>query len=277
MGLKDILLHVDNSRACESRIRMAVELAQAQDAHLTGLYVRPQLELPGYLEAEVGVELLEIQRQAVADLAEAAADTFQNLTGREGLSAEWRAVDGGLARNLNLHARYADVVVVGQADDDDPRCVSQGLADRVVLECGRPVLVCPYIGAQFPLAERVVVAWNATREAVRAVNDALPFLVRAKKVEVIAVNPEPGDAGDGDIPSADICLHLARHGVKAEAHLIQASEIEVGDVLLSRTAEEAGALVVMGAYGHSRLREMVLGGVTRHLLEHMTVPVLMSH
>jgi nucleotide-binding universal stress UspA family protein len=127
------------------------------------------------------------------------------------------------------------------------------------------------------MGNRIVVAWSGSRESVRAVSDAMPFLRRAKEVIVLAINPRHGPDGHGDIPAADISLHLARHGVRADAQDITTDQIEVGDVLLSRAADESADLVVMGAYGHSRFRELILGGATRHLLQHMTVPILMSH
>ena len=122
-----------------------------------------------------------------------------------------------------------------------------------------------------------MVAWDASRLATRAVNDALPILRKASKVHLLAINPEGGREGHGDVPGADIGLHLARHGVKAEASSIHAEDLEAGDALLSRAADFGADLIVMGAYGHSRWRELVLGGVTRHLLNHMTAPVFMSH
>jgi nucleotide-binding universal stress UspA family protein len=127
------------------------------------------------------------------------------------------------------------------------------------------------------MGRNVLVAWNGSREATRAVNDALPILERAEKVTVLAVNPRKGGGDHGDIPSADIALHLARHGVKAEASQTVSNELEVGDTILSRLADFGSDLVVMGAYGHSRMRELLMGGVTRELLQHMTVPVLLSH
>jgi nucleotide-binding universal stress UspA family protein len=149
----------------------------------------------------------------------------------------------------------------------------------VILGVGRPVLVIPHSG-EFPvIGERVLVAWDASRLATRAVNDALPLLESAREVVVMAVNPrtEEGERGHGEIPSADICLHLARHGVRAEAQHLYADDLGVGPLLLSRAIDEGIDLIVCGAYGHARWREIVLGGVTRHLLEHMTIPVLMSH
>ncbi len=135
----------------------------------------------------------------------------------------------------------------------------------------------PYIGARQEMGRNVLVAWNGSREATRAVNDALPILERADKVTVLAVNPGKNGNDHGDIPSADIALHLARHGVKAEASQTVSDELEVGSIILSRISDLGADLVVMGAYGHSRMRELMMGGVTRDLLRHMTVPVLMSH
>jgi len=123
----------------------------------------------------------------------------------------------------------------------------------------------------------VLVAWNASREATRAVHDALPILERADLVHVMAINPDHGRAGHGDIPGADICLHLSRHGVKAVCEHITADDLDPGEMLLSRAADEDCDLIVMGGYGHSRMRQLVLGGTTRQLLAHMTVPVLFSH
>ena len=149
------------------------------------------------------------------------------------------------------------------------------LAEEVVLTSGKPILVIPYIGAGKAMGKRVLVAWDASREAARAVADAMPMLEQADEVMVLAVNP--GNGAHGAEPGADIALHLARHGIKAEAQHIEAHDISVADVLLSRVADLSVDLIVMGAYGHSRLREIILGGVTRQVFEQMTVPVLMTH
>ena len=142
---------------------------------------------------------------------------------------------------------------------------------------GRPVLAVPYAG-DFPVVgERVLVAWNASREAARAVNDALPLLAQAKMVTVLAVNPRFGIRGHGDVPAADIALHLARHGVKAEAAHTASGDIADSQALLSYAADISADLIVAGAYGHSRAREVIFGGMTRTLLREMTVPVLFSH
>jgi nucleotide-binding universal stress UspA family protein len=277
MGLKDILVHVDRSSRCEARLEAAINLAADHDAHLIGLYVLTYARIPGYIRAEINEDVLKFQAESARAAAEKAEAMFNEHVDRAGVKAEWRCVEGDLLPVLSLHARYADIAIVGQRDPewkdtgDDP-----GMPDQLVLSIGRPVLVVPHVGQYPVIGKRVMVAWDASRLATRAVNDALPFLVKAKKVAVVAVNPEGGEEGHGEIPSADICLHLARHGVKAEAQHIYAKDMSVGDMMLSRAADEGIDLIVTGAYGHARWRELVLGGVTRHLLNHMTVPVLMS-
>jgi len=277
MAYKDLLVHVDNGRANAGRVDAALRLAARSDAHLIGLYVMPEWHVPGFVEAQIGAEVMEAQEAAYRDYAAKAKAAFDEAASKAGVAAEWRSTQGDAAAALSLHGRYTDLVVVGQDDERDPDGTVRGLAGRVVLACGRPVLVVPYIGAAKTIGEQVVVAWNASREAVRALNDALPLLVAARAVHVMTFNASGGARGHGEIPSADVCLHLARHGVKAEAQHYEAHDIDVGDMLLSRASDRGADLIVTGGYGHSRLREMALGGVTRHLLGHMTVPVLMAH
>lgn len=281
MSLKDILVIVDNAKNCGTRLDVAVQLAQQHDAHLIGLFVRTVPHVPQFVMSQLGPEVAEVQKRYADEAAEKARKLFEDKTRNAGIGVEWREVSGLPLDECRLHAKYTDLVVAGQLDDTATE-TSEGqenLIDHLVLDAGRPVLVVPYTGRFPKVGERVMVAWNATREATRAVNDALPILQKAKEVHVIAVNPHGGHGrdGHGEIPSADITLHLARHGVKATAEHIEAREMGAGEALLSRAADESIDLIVMGAYGRSRLRELVLGGATRHMLRHMTVPVLMSH
>ena len=149
----------------------------------------------------------------------------------------------------------------------------------MVLASGRPVLVVPYVGTYPRVGDRVMIAWDASREAARAVADALPLLQAAQQVITLSANPDSGGRSDrhGDLPGADIARHLARHGVRVEAQRLSAKEISIADMLLNRIADEGIDLLVMGAYGHARVREIWLGGVTRRLMQHMTVPVFISH
>lgn len=277
MAIKDILVHIDSAKSRVGRLEAAIEVTRAHDAHLTGLYVPQEIYIPAYAEAQLPLEVLQAQTQAIEEQAEEARRMFEEATTKAGIKTEWRRLEGDPVQVVNLCARYADLVITGQTEDGDLDWLEAAVSDRVALESGRPVLVIPYIGAGATIGERVYVAWNGSREAVRAVNDALPFLERAKFVKVIAVSPKKSGNGHGEIPCADVCLHLTRHGVNAEAYQVEAGDLDVGDMLLSRAADDAADMIVMGAYGHSRFREFVLGGATRHLLHHMTVPVLMSH
>ena len=274
MAIKDILVHVDNTPACARRMALAVTLAQRHEAHLTALFARAFGNLPNLASGHAReVDRMRDEARARFDAAIASA----------GISAEWRGVDCKSSADLVtdhvlINARHVDLVILGQQDSDEADgSVPEDLAESVVLGGGRPVLVVPYAGEFKKLGERVLVAWNGSRESVRAVNDAIPLLGAASRVSVLALNP--GDSGriHGDVPSADICLHLSRHGIRAEAQMLSARDIDAGDMLLSCVADDGADLLVMGAYGQPRFRELVLGGATRQILRQMTVPVLMSH
>ena len=275
MSLKSILVHVDNSEQSKSTVAAACALAREHDAHLTGLYVVPTPGIQGYVSIEIpaaAMEVIEKQRQASL---EAAREMFEAAAADSGITARsgWEQTTGSTVNALATRGRYADVVVVSQSNPETRRADVEDMVDDLVVVSGRPVLVIPYIGAPKNFGKRVLLGWNASREAARAVSDAMPLLETAESVEVFAVEPR----GLGDAPGADIARHLARHGIKANANTAAGSDIEVGDVLLNRAADTGADLIVMGAYGHSRMRELVLGGATRHVLEHMTAPVLMSH
>jgi nucleotide-binding universal stress UspA family protein len=276
MGFKDLLVHVDNDPACGSRVDVAAAVAAKHGAHLTGLHAMGWPRFPGYVEVELPANFLDEQRRHLEKLASQAEERFHEGARRRGLRGEWRLDAGDIVGTMKLHARYADVTVLGQGRDLGGAPYDLAfLPEELALGVGRPVLVVPRYGTFETVGERVLVAWNGSREATRAVHDALPFLRAATKVTVLSIDPEH-DLGPR-VPSADIALHLARHGITAEADWTSGLDIAVGDVLLSRAADLGADLIVMGAYGHSRAREMVLGGATRHILQHMTVPVLMSH
>jgi nucleotide-binding universal stress UspA family protein len=276
MGLKDLLVYVDGDPACESRVDAAASLAVQHEAHLTGLHAMGWPSFPGYVEVELPSNFVDEQRRLLDERARRVEARFHEWAGRHGTRAEWRVDEGDVIGTVKLHARYADLTVVGQGLDlkDAPGELAF-LPEELALGVGRPVLVVPRYGTFERLGAHVLIAWNGSREATRAVHDAIPILTRATKVTVLSIDPE-GESRPR-IPSADIALHLARHGIAAEAAATSSVDIGVGNALLSRAADLGADLIVMGAYGHSRLREMVLGGATRHLLHNITVPVLMSH
>ncbi len=280
MPFKDLLVVVDHGRSCAARIDLAARLARDFEAHLTGLYVGPTPYVQPAVLAEFPIEVREVQARVVREASEKARTLFsERVEGAGfGLTTEWREAEGDVGEVASLHARYADLAVIGQTDPAGvPLGATRDLPERLILSAGRPVLVVPYAGRFDTIGARVLLAWNASREATRAANDALPLLQRAARVTVLSVNPRGGPGGHGAIPGADIALHLARHGVRATAASVTTDEVAIDDMLLSQAADAGADLIVMGGYGHSRLGELVLGGATRHILRQITVPVFMSH
>lgn len=285
MGLKDIVVILEAGPAGERRLAAAVALAADHGAHLIGLSIIEPLDLSGYfspaISGYIAVDAMqaleERHREATTATAKRDEAAFRDACGRAGISFEWRLLEGEAGEVATLNARYADLVIAGQVDPENPPAGGFArLPEELALASGRPVLFVPYAGRFDSLGKQVLVAWNRMRESTRAVNDAMPLLARAQKVTVLSINPQRGEDA-GELPGADIALHLARHGVKAEASYTVAEDIDVGSALLSRAADLGADLIVMGCYGHSRTRELILGGATREVLRHMTVPVLMSH
>lgn len=280
MDIKNILVHVDNSERCEERLNEATTLAKQHEAHLSGLYVIPEPFYPFFAEsAFLSEELTEnLEKEGREDCRQAKAD-FLSFVEREGLSAEWREEQGPLGSVVGRHARYADMTVISMGSVEDQAKYSDPfLAADVVMDSGRPVLIVPNAGHFDGVGKRMLVCWNTSREAVRAVNDALPLLERADKVTLLAVNPKNPTSGDhGEIPCADVALHLARHGIKAEAATTMTDISNIGEVILSQAFDLDVDLIVAGAYGHSRTREWILGGVTETLMRESAVPVFMAH
>jgi nucleotide-binding universal stress UspA family protein len=279
MALKNLLVIVDPGKQTTVRIDAALLLASRFGAHLTGLFVIAPPLLPGYVAPELSQELIDMERQLAQDAADRAALDFRSRVERAGTGerAEWRLDHGDPDQVAGLAARYADLIIVGQIDPDRDRNIPAFHPEDILLAGGRPVLMVPYAGNVASLGERIVIAWNGSREAARAVNDALPLLETANRVTVLVINPETGFDGPEAEPGADIALHLVRHGVKADVDRVSARGMDPADLLLNYVADNSADLLVMGGYGRSRLRELVLGGFTRHILRHMTLPVLMSH
>ncbi|MGH8680981.1 MAG: universal stress protein [Burkholderiales bacterium] len=278
MPYKTILVHVDGGARAPVRIGVACQLARRFDAHLIGLHALTVVKLPGYARVAIegGAQLEEYQAKAAAEAARQAKQGFERGANAAGLTKfEWRESRIDAAEVVPVHARYADVVVIGQPNAADASGVEPDFAERLLLSAGRPIVLVPYAGNFTDVGRRALVAWNASREAARAVTDSIPLLREAQGVHVVAFNPDA--AAHGDVPGADIGLYLARHGIKLDVSQQTAKDVDVGNQLLSRAADLDADLIVMGGYGHSRLKELVLGGVTRTILESMTVPVLMSH
>jgi nucleotide-binding universal stress UspA family protein len=281
MSYKDLLVVLDSAADTRGRIELAADLAERFGAHLVGLYPVPRPEMPGrggYADLAVLEPVYREWRERSLAQAEATRAAFEHAAKLRGVSSEWRGAAEGRDADPALHARYADLAILGQRDPgDDDMALVRPRPEGVTLASGRPILVVPYAGRSEPPGRCVLVAWNASREAARAVADTMPLLKAADIVTVLAVDPQTRPDGDGDVPGADIALHLARHGVKAQIERTVSAAVPIGELLLSRAADLGADLLVMGAYGHSRARELLLGGVTRSVLAAMTIPVLMSH
>ena len=280
MTYKTLLTLVDTGKAADACQEAAVILARQQDAHVTGLSLAVIPSRPSFVYHPALSEVLAAQEESLRQCAELNAKTFREAIDRQGLQGECRVqscLDLECTNTISLNARYADLVIMGQAVPEETDSAGRHLPEHVVLDAGRPVLVVPYIGLRSSLGERVVIAWDGGREAARAVADALPLLERAQQVEVVVVDPEKDPTRHGREPGADIAQFLARHGCKVEVQRLISGELSVGDRLLSHLADYDADLLVMGGYAHARLRQLVLGGTTQHILQHMTTPVLLSH
>ncbi|MDE2166756.1 MAG: universal stress protein [Alphaproteobacteria bacterium] len=283
--IKDILVHMDASPASRCRLDVASATARRFDAHVTGLFVKSPPVPVGFALADAGF-LADNDTAAIAagdraSVERASIDVeklFCDRLARDQVAFDWWTTDGTVARDVSHYARCVDLVILGQPyRDGDSLGGEFSVIGDILLEAGRPILIVPHFGSFPIIGDHALVAWNASREAARAIHDALPFLVTAKTVTVLSVDPTPVTPGARRTGAADVVRHLARHGVQAKAASAVGSSIPVGDLIVSRAADVEADLIVMGAYGHSRLRELLLGGATRTLLETMTVPVLMSH
>jgi len=278
MSIKDILVYLDTSEACGERIDVALRLAEKFDARVVGLFVRSLPYVPHFVAAQIGPDIYETQKKIAEREEMSVRKLFLERCEKAGRPGEWRCDDGDVIEAICMHSKYVDLVVVGQYNpEEDHREGELGLTDNVVMDAGRPVLVVPYAGHFPTVGDRIMLGWNASRESARAAHDSLPFMQVAKTVQVVAANPQDSGDAHGDLPCAAITGHLARHNINAEAKTVYAEDMNVGALLLSRAADDGADMLITGAYGRSRLREMILGGVTRHLLAHMTIPVLMSH
>jgi len=275
--IKDIVVNLPVGAKHDVASDFAVSVARAFEAHLAAVAFAYDPVVPGSLFDGAVAGIIQAARAEAEQAAQAAIAKFEDAARRNGLSAESGRLGSGFAGAADLFARIArrfDISIVAQAEPDaiGPEKL---IAEAALFESGRPALIVPYIQKAGLKLDRVMVCWDGSRNAARAIGDGLPFLARATAVEVFTVTGEPGKSSD--VPGADIAHHLARHGLKVEIERVVARDMDVSSMILSRAADNGTDFIVMGGYGHSRLREFVLGGATRGILTSMTVPVLMSH
>ncbi len=278
MLYKTILVHLNDKRRTEALLEPAVRLANRHNTHLIGMHAYSMVPAPP-IPIPYGGKVLGSVVAAERQETEEIAATFARMTANQPFVAEWRAVKVphvDLAPIVMDHGRAADLIIAGQTDPEWEFSPLLDFPERLALESGRPVLVVPYIGHYPEIGRNIVIAWKPGREAARATFDALPLLLGAEKVHILEIM-ERGDERPALAPDTSIAAALARHGIKASVYTSAPRDIGVGDEILSRLADLGADLLVMGAYGHSRMRELVFGGVTRSISRHMTVPTLFSH
>jgi nucleotide-binding universal stress UspA family protein len=256
-----------------------VQLAARNNAHLIGLHVYATVPAPP-VPLPYGADVVKAVAAAQQKETEDIAAIFDRVTAGQPFVAEWRAEKGPRVDPTSVvidHSRCADLIIAGQTDPDWEASPLADVAEHLALGSGRPVLVVPYVGRYAQVGRNVVIAWKASRESARAVFDALPILQQAEQVQVLEIDERGGSRRGGASVDSTIAIALARHGIKPTVRTSTAGDISVGDEILSRLADMGADLLVMGAYGHSRMRELMFGGVTRHIARHMTVPTLFSH
>jgi nucleotide-binding universal stress UspA family protein len=275
--IKDIVVNLTGAAPQEFAADYAISLAQLFEAHIAGVGFIYEPVIPGTVMGGIPTDLIEAQREENTKTAKAATSRFEAAAGRAGLSAEVRILDASVAGAADLFGRIArrfDLAVVGQARPKEGAS-EELLIEGALFESGRPVVVVPHVQTKGVTLERVLVCWDGSRPATRAIADALPFLRRAKAIDIVAVSGERGKGSE--LVGTNMARHLARHGLAVELKRVSAGDVDVRSAIKSQVAETGADFMVMGGYGHSRLREFILGGVTRTILASSTIPLLMSH
>lgn len=277
--IKDIVVNLEHQGARDTARDFAISVAETFDANIAGIALAYEPDYPAYAMAQIPAGILE---QLIAEhqkSAAAAIERFDAAAKRSMVSAEhrqFRVLAMQAPALLSKLARRFDLSVFMQSDLDND-VDNNNLIETTLFQSGRPIIVVPYIQKGGLKLDRVVCCWDGSQTAARAINDAIPLLAKAKVVDLLIVLNEKTSLEGNEIRGADMARHLARHNVKVNVETVPAPDIDVANAILSYVADRAGTLIVMGGYGHARLRELILGGATREILKSMTVPVFMAH
>jgi nucleotide-binding universal stress UspA family protein len=280
MAIKDILALSLVEPAGDPVLAAATTLASASAAHLAVLVPSFYPILPAPAPGVFAPEMYASLYAQGVERARAEADAVSALIGKAGVAGEARVLEvdvGGLGGRIAVHGWYADLVVLGTQDPPEEAGLASDLFSQALFGSGRPVLLVPPKARLAGLPKRVALAWRPGREASRAAHDLLSLFGPALDITIVIVDPDTGSDGHGAEPGADIAAHLSRHGATVTVAAVPSAGVPVGEALL-RAARDANAdLLAMGGYGHSRLRELILGGATRDIFASATLPVLYSH
>ena len=277
MTIKDIGIHVDHTEQSKVRIKTGFELAKRLGANVTALYCQPEAQLPSYSGYPIAITIIDQLDKTIEQQANEAQALFDEVAANYEVQSSWRKTHGDVIQNIALESRIFDLIILGQAHPDHNQGETSRIVDHILLEAGRPCLVLPYTYQDQEFGRNSLITWNGSRESSRAIHDALPLLKLGDKALLVVSDPSKTSFSKVDMPGTLMASHLARHDIEVELKLSYSDDIKTSENLLSLACDEGADMIVMGAYGHSRFRELVLGGMTREILSSMTVPVFMSH
>lgn len=279
MSIKDILVICDAGEANDYRVETAMLLAKVYQAHVTGIHFVPYPVIPVYGGSypDAIPYLSADQMMQSESTANALCEKFKKKSAELKIPSEWKVIDGVDVRYIIDNARYADIVIVPQGYSRYGEDYTQKIDDYLSIHLGRPLLVIPDLKKVFTLPKRVIIAWNESHEAARAVHDAMPLLQYAEQIQVVSVASSTKKEKEFMIYDNDLRKHLSHHGIEVEVASLDPSTKGTGKTILEGALEYDADLIVMGAYGHTRLKEIVLGGATKYLLNNTTIPLFLSH
>lgn len=280
MTYKTILVSLNDVSRSDTLLATSTAMAAKHGAHLIGLYVIPAFRVYPSTSMHAAPAVIDAYKIFFEEHAATSEKAFRAAADKNGIEAEWRKIEinrPNIADGVIEHGLQADLIIASQTNEEGNNGVEADFCERIVMESGRPVLLMPKSGKFAHVGDNVIVGWNATREAARAVFDAMPLLEQSEATRLIWIDPQNTWEKAGNLPGSEMAATLARHGINSTAEAMPTDRIGQGNALLNRASDLGADLIVMGAYGHSRMREFVFGGTTRTLLSDMTVPVLMSH
>jgi len=279
MKYKNILVHLDNSSGCRNRLEVAFGLVREYEADLLGLFVVPTYIMPSYVEAQISVDLINDVTEKALARARDTATRYEKLAQDAGVKLQTSVFEGQTIPVLREHSKYADLLLLGQDHPEDPDNASYGIADALLFEGACACLVVPHSGKVATPGKRVLLTWNASRESARALREAMPLLKGAETVVVLSTEPDDGrdDLATGHPHAEALQKLLESHGIASISGGFNDLEVSASEAIIGQAAEMDADLIVMGAYGHARLREIILGGVTRDLLKRAPACLLLAH
>ena len=280
MNPKTFVVSLNDTGNLDHLLDTCSSLASHHGAHVSGVYIIPSVEVYAVYGGIAMADVVDDQRQRYQAMAIEVREKFERTMALNSLSYDWReldAISSSIGREFAQQCRLADLVMIGQVVADTSCGVEPGFAEYVVMEAGRPVLLLPRGKSFKSIGNKVLMGWNGAKEAARACFDALPLLSADSEVDIVWVDPQKQSGLAGNLPGAELATTFARHNIRVTSEPMPTADSDVGNALLTRAGDSGADLLVMGAYGHSRVREFVFGGATEHVLNNMTVPVLMSH